>query len=973
VDRAVTVRYRRLPPLLLLAGLLSACGPEEGPEARFRADVLPVLERRCAALVCHGVAGDAAERGESLLADAFYFEVTRDGRIADWRAAREAALRFVNTVEGPPFSGLLRKPLPTVYSGLPHGGGDNLTSPRDPAHHAIAAWIAEERAGGEDPDPAGLTPRERHFAERVQPILVGRGCALTNCHGPESFVPFRLDPGLADVAGPPRFSQAMTRANYRESRRFLSLAGVPEQSRLLRKILPLDAGGIVHRGGNRRFVSGPDDRAFAAIVEWADLERVHRVGSASAEVSGIVFVRGPIPPGSPFDIATFRPGGDLYLRQQAGPEGEDVNLTGSLHDGPADIRDPSVSPDGRRLLFSMRASEDDGHQLFEMTLATRAVRQLTDDPPRLPSGEAIANVMPVYGPDGHVYFASNRHGVQAERLDALDVDLFRMPLQGGPVERLTYTPGPELEPTMFRVGHFAAYLVFEHRRAIDARDETVGFSFPVDRHVDYHIFFGITPPWRLFHQFRELPDGRALVVVGEPENAWEGGALARVDRNLGPDFFLGHAVSEPSLPAYAETLQLLDPDAMPSGVSPGGLYRDPVALPDGSVLVAWAPGPIDLTRPGAPSEWPDFGIVHLTLREVEEGCRDLDCPTVIASRETWIDAPGIADYSPEPIVSHPLEADSDGDLDQSLPTLFSMVDITVNDGVMENLEPGGEKVFRQDVHFVRFVEAVPSAPEDWGLVPADEAPGRGSTSGLGVHMPARILGEVALYEDRSLYVSVPPGVPFRTQLLDAERMNVGHQHNRWLFNWPGQHFSQSTQSSLYNARCGGCHGASSGDAEDLLRPLDATTRASITLARFVDQNPRYPRDPEPLGEDTRLEVDFERSIQPLLEAHCNAAGCHGPESPGLVLSGVPTAWYSQSYEALLEEGWGSGGGRRFVDEAGSSARTSYLMEVLLGRELEAPRGLEDHPPLGLSHDEILTVTRWIEVGAPFRLPPGGQP
>jgi len=95
---------------------------------------------------------------------------------------------------------------------------------------------------------------------------------------------------------------------------------------------------------------------------------------------------------------------------------------------------------------------------------------------------------------------------------------------------------------------------------------------------------------------------------------------------------------------------------------------------------------------------------------------------------------------------------------------------------------------------------------------------------------------------------------------------------------------------------------------------------------------------------------------------------------GLALVPTPTTYYDAAYEALMAFGPGSNGGKRYVDERGASARGSYLIEKILGRELEAPRVLDFRcPPDGaavppLDPDVIAAMIRWIDLGAVYRAP-----
>lgn len=67
-------------------------------------------------------------------------------------------------------------------------------------------------------------------------------------------------------------------------------------------------------------------------------------------------------------MTAFNPGSDLYFREPAAPEGKVQNHTEHLHDGGADICDPAVSADGRRVVFSKRTDAGEGYALYELEL-----------------------------------------------------------------------------------------------------------------------------------------------------------------------------------------------------------------------------------------------------------------------------------------------------------------------------------------------------------------------------------------------------------------------------------------------------------------------------------------------------------------------------------------------------------------------------------------------------------------------------
>lgn len=958
------------PALALLA---LGCGAEElTPRQQFDAEVAPVLEQSCAASTCHGVAPDAEARGDVLDWDTLLFHVDEQGRIADLDQAYAAALHASNTSEDPAFSSLLRKPLASAYGGLPHYGGENFISTEREDYRAVRDWLLRESGGGEVAAP--LDEGELRFADEVQPIIMGLSCANASCHGPGAAVPFHLDPGVGgeiDIEG--------TRTNYESLLSMLSLDGDPTQSRVLRKALPLHDGGIVHRGGNANFLLGSDDERYGALLDWACDEQQQRVGVSCAggpALTGFVFVRGVVGPAHPFELDVYAPDTDIHLARLDGADGDSlvpseiVNLTAALHGGGGDARDPAIDPAGERMLFSLRLGEDVGHEIYEMALSTGEARALTSDSGPLAGGGLVTNRDPTWGPDGSVWYVSTRAGNVADAGQRLDADLYELNPDSGETTRRSWTPHIERKPVFLTSGHSGGEVDFSVLRdVIPAQARAHPFRFPPTLKTEYHQHFGITPIQDLFFDLRELADGRYAAVIGDLDSAWVGGGLGVIDRNMGPEMNASAPSQESGLPFYSPPCTLIDPGAAAPG-SPGDLYRDPAGLPDGRILAAMSPD-VDLADPTAEV---DLRIVVVTLEESLDGAG-----AAMRSRAVLVDAPGVSDFDPEPILTRrsiPSSDDQRWDPDGSTGVLNHQ-GLPMIDALLSNLFPSGPKIPRDDIRYARLVEALPLTPSEREPVPSAETRDglEGATSAsLGSHGPARVLAEIELAEDGTFQAEIPAGIPFRIQALNRERMAVGTMHNRWFDLHPGQVMPQGISGqnpAHYGARCAACHGGLDGDPDNVFIAPDVMTTASLTLSRYEDQNPRRPIAPPLLGGE-RVEVDFLRDVQPILTASC-ASGCHeGAEPAGdLSLSGEATTWFSDAYESLLAEGEASGGGKAWVNEPDGSASTSYLIELVTGREYEAPGALArpgvPHPEeLGaapLTSDERLTLIRWIDLGA----------
>src|ERR1700680_4704962 len=74
----------------------------------------------------------------------------------------------------------------------------------------------------------------------------------------------------------------------------------------------------------------------------------------------LAYVKRPAPASTPNadidvrDLITSTSGGDLYIRAQASPGSVETNVTMPVTKGMGDVRDLDVSPDGKKLVFSLR-------------------------------------------------------------------------------------------------------------------------------------------------------------------------------------------------------------------------------------------------------------------------------------------------------------------------------------------------------------------------------------------------------------------------------------------------------------------------------------------------------------------------------------------------------------------------------------------------------------------------------------------
>ena len=151
----------------------------------------------------------------------------------------------------PDESEILRRPLAPSQGGSFHEGGIVYQNAQDPTYVAIAAWALAHGP----PDTSKLDPNFIFFTNRVQPMLVKKGCMMIQCHSASMFHDYRLRGGAGGA-----FSLSATQRNYDLSFAQINLeSSEPDASRIIRKNLyrPDNCGvggcdtakGIIHRGG----------------------------------------------------------------------------------------------------------------------------------------------------------------------------------------------------------------------------------------------------------------------------------------------------------------------------------------------------------------------------------------------------------------------------------------------------------------------------------------------------------------------------------------------------------------------------------------------------------------------------------------------------------------------------------------------------------------------------------------------------
>ncbi|MBP8132040.1 MAG: PD40 domain-containing protein [Candidatus Hydrogenedentes bacterium] len=437
--------------------------------------------------------------------------------------------------------------------------------------------------------------------------------------------------------------------------------------------------------------------------------------------------------------ASFEGGGALKVLEIASGR-----VTTLLEAPDGIIRDPDVSFDGQRILFSMRRNREDDYHIYEINADGTDLRQLT-------RAAGVTDIDPLYLPDGRIAFSSTRQPKYCMCNRHIMANLFRMDGDGANIHQIG-------KSTLFE-GHGA---LLPDGRILYYRWEYVDRNFGDAQglwtvHPDgtgHAVYWGnnTNSPGAVFDA-RPIPGAdQTLCIFGScHDRPW--GALAIIDRRLGLD---GRAPVARTWPESAIDLVGIGDFDTYKQVTPR--YEDAYPLTDSLFLCA---------REAGDGELMGIFAVHRDGRE-----------TLV-----HVEPPGC--YDPIPLAPRTPPTLIPDRRDFASPTgAFYVAD------VYRGTHMAG--VGRGAVKYLRVVES----PEKRFFVPEQQWGGQGQQNpAMNWHdfNNKRILGTVPVEEDGSAYFDVPAETFVYFQLLDANGMMVQSMRSGTIIQ-PGE-----TQG------CTGCH------------------------------------------------------------------------------------------------------------------------------------------------------------------------
>ena len=606
------------------------------------------------------------------------------------------------------------------------------------------------------------------------------------------------------------------------------------------------------------------------------------------------------------------------------PETDEVKTLLELPEGI--VRDPTVSFDGNRVLFSFRKSADDAYHIGEMTLGfdRPAIRLEPETPTEGIDGfrqltflEGISDFDPIYLPDGRILFSSTRQPKYCMCNRHIMGNLYVMNSDGSNIEQIGKSTLFEGHPSLLADGR----IIYDRWEYVDRNfGDAQGVWVTNPDGTKHEIFWGnnTASPGGVLDA-RALPgsDSVFICTFGScHDRPW--GAVALVDRRLGVD---GKDSVLMTWPAEARDWVSAEPGENPLKEQQKydtysrlqWKFEDPFPITDDFFL---ASGMIHDEKN------PEMGIWGL----------DTDGNTALLHRDP------ASCYDPMPVVPT-----------APPPVIGSRVDLTKQTGTfvvsnvytglgMENVAPGSVK-------YLRVVESPEKRywTQQWWDNRGTQAPAMAWDD----FNNKRILGDVPVSEDGSVSFEVPAEKFLYFQLLDEDKLMIQSMRSGIMAR-PGE----------TNA-CVGCH-------EDRIGAPDSANLSARSIAGETKKL-------EPWYGDARL-FSYLAEVQPVFDKYCVACHDYGkPAAAKLNLAGDRNLVFNTSYSELRMKNFvrvPGAGPHNLLPAYEWGARESVLGKVLLVGHPD-PMIDRQRKAMGLWLDKNIDresferVMTWIDINAPY--------
>jgi Hydrazine synthase alpha subunit middle domain len=547
------------------------------------------------------------------------------------------------------------------------------------------------------------------------------------------------------------------------------------------------------------------------------------------------------------DLITSTTGGDLYIREQASPGSPETNVTASITTGMGDVRDLDVSPDGKKLVFSLRLPLNPNKpntdisqptwKIYQYDAVAKTVTQLTND-----DTTAGHDVGAHYLPDGRIVFASTRQS--ATQAILIDEGRPQYPAQTDDRKQPIFllhvmnADGTGIHQISFNTNHDFAPSVLVNGQIVFSRYESINgdqislyrcnpdgsgleLYYGENSHATGANIAGTNNNVIQFLSARQRADGKLISIVRPFLGTQQGGDIVQIDA---ANFV---ELNQPATPtggagtaqSSVTTLGITTDSDLPSM---GGRFASAYPLYDGTnrMLVSWAPCLVlDTTvTPNTTSVCTasntSGATVTLAPPQYTIWIYDVSAGTlspILGAESNMVIVEPVIMQARTPIPTFipdlvptgeaaTLANNTNGGM--GLLVIKSVYDFdgvdtvaTQTAGAIPNIaalaDPKQATAAQRPARFVRIEKAVE--------IPAQKVRkvdyGDFEPTGMGMR---EILAYAPVEPDGSVKIELPANVPFTVDILDKNARLIGARHTSWMQLVPGE-----------TKTCNGCHTAGS--------------------------------------------------------------------------------------------------------------------------------------------------------------------
>ncbi|HZV92243.1 MAG TPA: hypothetical protein VFF72_03445 [Caldimonas sp.] len=322
---------------------------------------------------------------------------------------------------------------------------------------------------------------------------------------------------------------------------------------------------------------------------------------------------------NPTSVGGSAPGGDIMIREKSSPSAAEHNITAQFTQGNGDARDPDVSFDGKKIVFSMKCPTSNTSMIgtvpactgqwniweYDMTtggLTGGTFRRLTNggsndvEPSYLPAGKGFVftsdrqTTSKTQQINGHTYFALDEY----EREQVFN--LHTMDAQGGNITQISVNQSHDRNPTVRPTGD----IMFSRWDHVGGRNHFKIFTVKPDG-TNMFVLYGAHSPGNSFLNPRDMdPAGPHAGFLSSDlmplSRTHEGGGLVFIDAaHYSEDGTPATAGVPTSGGQHQATTQALN---IGEGLSQYGRITTPYPLWDGTDRVLASFTPCEVNRKG---------------------------------------------------------------------------------------------------------------------------------------------------------------------------------------------------------------------------------------------------------------------------------------------------------------------------------------------------------------------------------------